>query len=337
MTDALAAATPRRWRLPAPAPDALVAWPPDWGRRFLVSVDVEEEFDWSRPLPPAVRGVAAVRALPDAHARFAARGVPLLHLVDHEVAVDAGAAALLRELAEEGAEIGAQLHPWVTPPHREVPDAVASFAGNLPPALEAEKLDRLVDAITRAAGVVPRAYRAGRYGLGPHTAALLASRGFRADLSVRARFQYREEGGPDFTALGPAAFRLAPGLVELPLSTVYTGRLRARGPALDALAAKLPRGRGALARLGFLSRVPLTPEGTSAREACAAIRAAAGDGERFLHLAFHSPSLVPGNTPYVRTARDLALFHAWWDEVLAALEEAGYRPASLAQALAAAG
>ena len=60
---------------------------------------------------------------------------------------------------------------------------------------------------------------------------------------------------------------------------------------------RVPRARGIAARLGLLSRVPLTPEGTPAAEAIAAIRTAAGQGERLLNLSFHSPSLVPGNTP----------------------------------------
>jgi hypothetical protein len=327
------APVPHRLRFVTP-PGALISWPEAFGRRFLVSVDVEEEFDWSRPFSRAARSVAAVAALPAFHARLTAAGVAPVYLIDHPVAADPRAAATLRAL---DAEIGAQLHPWVNPPHEEAPSPIASFAGNLPAALEAAKLDVLVAAITQAIGTPPRAFRAGRYGLGPATLPLVAARGFAADLSMRARHDYRAAGGADFTRVGVPAFRLAEGPVELPLTTVFTGALRRAGARLDPVAARVPRGRALLARPGLLSRVPLTPEGVSAREAVAAIGAAAADGERLLHLAFHSPSLVPGNTPYVRDARDLARFMAWWDAVLPALAAAGYAPVSLDAVLRAVG
>lgn len=328
---------PHRLRFATP-PDARIDWPAAFGRRFLVSVDVEEEFDWSRPFSRAARSVAAVAALPAFHARLAAAGVAPVYLVDHPVATDARAADIIAALAAEpGVAIGAQLHPWVNPPHEEAPSAAASFAGNLPEALEAAKLDALVAAIARAFGTPPCAFRAGRYGLGPATLRLIAARGFAADLSMRARHDYRAAGGADFSRVGAAAFRLSEGLVELPLTTIFTGALRSSGATLDPLAARLPKGRALLARPRLLSRVPLTPEGVSAREAVAAIHVAAGDGERLLHIAFHSPSLVPGHTPYVRTAADLRRFGQWWDAILPALRASGYTPASLTDILTASG
>ena len=316
--------------------DALIAWPEAFGRRFLVSVDVEEEFDWSQPFSRDARAVAAIGALPAFHARLARAGVAPVYLVDHPVAADARAAATMRALVADGrAAIGAQLHPWVNPPHVEAPSVLASFAGNLPEALEAAKLDALVAAVTDSIGV-PRAFRAGRYGLGPATLRLVAARGFVADLSMRARHDYRAAGGPDFTAVGAAAFRCE-GVVELPLTALYTGALRRAGARIDPRAAHLPKARALLSRTRLLSRVPLTPEGVSAREAIAAIRVARREGERLLHLAFHSPSLVPGNTPYVRTRADLARFMGWWDAVLPALADAGYMPATLDEVIGAVG
>lgn len=91
-----------------------------------------------------------------------------------------------------------------------------------------------------------------------------------------------------------------------------------------------------LARTGLLSRVPLTPEGVLLAEALEAVRHAADDGTAVLNFSFHSPSLVPGHTPHVRDAADLARFHAWWDGMLALLDQLGVRSVSLADLLAAA-
>lgn len=326
-------------RVPAPAPDAMIAWPADFGTRFTLFVDTEEEFDWAAPLSRDRHGTAAVAALRDGGRRLAGHGLPVSYLADWPIVQDPAAVEILRELvADHRAAVGAQLHPWVNPPFDEALTPANSFAGNLPPALEAAKLGRLTAALTAAFGAAPLAFRAGRYGIGPHTRALLAAHGYRLDSSVRARYDYRAGGGPDFGAIGNHAYRAGPGgaLVELPLTTVFTGAFRGAGPALHRRLGRLPHGLGAAARLRLLSRVALTPEDMPLAEAQEAIRVAVGEGVRVLNFSFHSPSLAPGHTPYVRDAADLAAFWRWWDAVLALLARLDVRPAALAQLLAAA-
>lgn len=323
----------------APQPGTPIAWPDAFGTRFTIFVDTEEEFDWRAAFSRGDHGTSAIAAIPAAHARFADRGVSLVYLVDYPVATDPRAVATLhRVLADGRSEIGTQLHPWVNPPFDEALAPRNSYAGNLPEALEAAKIDMLTDAITAAFGRRPRVYRAGRYGIGVATWRLLGQRGYRIDSSMRARYDYRGDGGPDFGAIGNAAFRHAPdmALIELPLTTVYTGRLRHRGEPLYRALAGVPKGRAIAARTGMMSRVSLTPEGMPVADALEAVRVAIGDGERLLNFAFHSPSLVPGHTPYVRDARDLAAFHLWWDKVLTLLDTLGARSASVDEVLAAA-
>ncbi|WP_029625364.1 polysaccharide deacetylase family protein [Sphingomonas sp. PAMC 26605] len=331
---------PPGYRPRAPAPEALVAWPADFGTRFTVLVDTEEEFDWNAPLTRSAHGVSAMAALPAAHRRFADRGVPLTYMIDYPIATDARASALLAALLADGVSaVGTQLHPWVSPPFDEALTPANSYAGNLPKTLEAAKLDALTDAITRAIGVRPIAYRAGRYGIGPNTLQLLAERGYRVDSSMRARYSYAADGGPDFVEIGNPAFRAGPAgaLLELPLTTIHTGWLRRGGTRLYRALGVLPRGRGIFARSGLLSRVALTPEDMPLRDALEAIAVAVGEGLRLLNFAFHSPSLAPGHTPYVRDAADLAQFHRWWDGVLDGLARRAVTAASLDQLIVAAG
>lgn len=318
-----------------PAAGDLVVWPDSFGARFVVFVDTEEEFDWSKPLARENRSVSAVSALPAAQARFAASGVPLALMVDHPIATDPRAIDLIGPLLTGGTAVGTQLHPWVNPPFDEALTPANSFAGNLPHALEAAKLAALTEAITTAFGMRPTAYRAGRYGLGPASFDLLAAHGYRLDSSMRPGFDYAAEGGPDFSALGNQAFRVG-GIVELPLTTVFTGAARAGGMKFYQAAGRIPKGRAVLARSGLLQRIPLTPEGIPLREALEAIRVALGEGVRVLSFAFHSPSLEPGHTPYVRDEADLRAFWQWWDEVLAELDRLGARAVGLEDVVAAA-
>ncbi|MBR0551530.1 polysaccharide deacetylase family protein [Sphingomonadaceae bacterium LXI357] len=312
-------------------------WPADFGTRFTIFVDTEEEFDWRGPFSREARGTTAIAALPEAHRRLSEAGAAITYLVDHPVASEPRAQEILADLLDDGRTgIGTQLHPWVSPPHDEDVNTRNSFPGNLPRELEAAKLDILTDTIRSAFGRSPRIYRAGRYGIGPNTFTLLEARGYRIDSSMRARYSYAGQGGPDFSAVGNAAFRVG-GLVELPLTTVYTGRLRRFAPGLYSALGHVPKGRGLFSRLGLLSRVALTPEDMPITDALEAVRVAVGEGTGLLNFSFHSPSVAPGFTPYVRDAADLREFYRWWDAVLALLAKLGVRSASEAELVEAIG
>lgn len=324
------------YRVPPPARSDLIDWPDAFGTRFMVQVDVEEEFDWSRPLDPANRATTAMAAFPDAHRHFADRGVPLTCFVDHPVATDPAAVAFLAAMLDDGrSAIGAQLHGWVTPPLMPLGRG-DSFAGNLPRPLEAAKIDTLTAALTDAFGRPPLAFRSGRYGIGPNTIELLGARGYRVDCSVRARYDYSADGGPDFHVIGSDAYRTG-RLVEIPFTTMYAGALRTRGPRLYPALGRVPRARGVFARTGLLQRVSLTPEDMPIDDAVQAVDVAVEQGLRLLVLAFHSPSLAPGHTPYVRDADGLARFWSWWRIMLDRLAALGITPVGLDEVIAASG
>ncbi len=314
-------------------PGPRIDWPSGFGTRFAVFIDVEEEFDWSRPLDRAARSTRAMTAFPDMHRRLIERGVGPICMVDHPVATDPASVDILRRAAEERrTAIGTQLHPWVNPPHVDQHLPRDSFAGNLPLALEGAKLRVLTEAIETAFGTRPLIYRAGRYGIGPNTPMLLAGLGYRIDSSVRAHHDYRAEGGPDFRYDNSHARRWG-SITQVPLTTMFVGHARAGGAR--PYFAVPPIARALMARTGMLERVSLTPEGMPIDRAIAAVDAAREEGVRLLVLSFHSPSLRPGNTPYVRTEADLTRFHDWWNRMLCALDERAIANASLDEVLTA--
>ena len=65
-----------------------------------------------------------------------------------------------------------------------------------------------------------------------------------------------------------------------------------------------------------------------------AIDIAIEQGLPVLNFSFHSPSLQPGNTPYVRSNADLALFYRWWDIILDHLARRGVEATTAAQIVA---
>lgn len=260
-------------------------------------------------------------ALPEANARLVAAGCIPTHMVDWPVVDTPATAAILRGLAhDDHCDIGTQLHPWVNPPFKEDISNRNSYLGNLPVDLQREKLFALTERIEAVFGVRPTTYRAGRYGIGPHTADLLAEAGYRLDVSVRSLFDYRHQGGPNFSQHPVWPWRVSDTLNELPLTAAFTGVLR-RCPRIYYGAIG-----GLLARTGIIGRVPLTPEGVPIADARAAIRCLLDDGHQLFSLSFHTPSVVPGHTPYVRDAADLRLFWQWWDGVFDLFAKHGVLP-----------
>jgi len=282
---------------------------------LLVTIDAEEEFDWSAPLDRHHTAVSHMRAVGRAQEIFDRYGIRPTYVVDYPVATQAAGAGPLREIARSGrCTIGAHLHPWVCPPHDEAVNQRNSFPGNLPRELEEAKLQQTVRAIEAAFGAPPRCYQAGRFGIGPHTADLLEEQGFEVDFSICPPFDYGAEGGPDFSRFGCETYwfgRKRP-LLGIPLSGAYVGWVHGGAHALYR-AATSPAGRalhapGALAALRAVDRLRLSPEGFTPRHHRRLTEHLLALGVRTFVWSFHTPSLEPGHTPYVRSDAELRVF-----------------------------
>ncbi|QYU70382.1 polysaccharide deacetylase family protein [Leptolyngbya sp. 15MV] len=324
--------------LDPPPPAARARFAPGFGQRALLTVDTEEEFDWTGQFSATGHSLAHVPRLRVFQEFCEGLGVIPVYLVDWPIASSPEAVEIIGGAVRAGtAEIGIQLHPWVSPPHDEELNPRNSYAGNLPHELERAKLLRLRDLIEQGFGTPPLIYRAGRYGLGPRTHEILREAGVAIDTSVRANFDYRAGHGPDYSAhpLEPWWADDERLLLELPVTTVFWGMLRRQGRWLHPLAQRVPRLQGLLPRAGLLERIPLTPEGVTLEEATRGIDIAIDDGLPVLVLSFHSPSLAFGHTPYVRSEADLDRLYGWLSGVYAYLDRRGVRPTSVAGVMAA--
>src|SRR5437588_2317437 len=298
---------PNTWRT--------IHWPAEQTPMLVVVVDTEAEFDWEAAQPRHARGVTSVKCQDRAQRIFERYGVRPTFGLHFPVSSTPEAFEFIRDLHRSGAcEIGAHLQPWDNPPLIEQITDENSYPGNLPFELEREKLVQLTRCIESNIGVRPRIYKAGRYGVGQATPRILTELGYEIDVSVVPGDNLSGEFGPDFShcRAHPYWFGTDPTLLEIPLSTGYTGLLAPTGTLAYTLTMneclKALHVPGILARLRLIERIKLTPEGISFEEQRRLTRALLRKGHRVFSFAYHSPSLAPGNTPYVRTEADLRGF-----------------------------
>jgi hypothetical protein len=286
----------------------------------IVSIDTEED-NWHRSRDGvAVENIRELRRL----GRFFDRlGVRPTYFTAYQVAIQERAVETLRDICAAGnAEIAAHLHPWNTPPLVEAFVPRNSMLKNLPADLQLAKLRRLTSALEEAFELTPRAFRAGRYGLGRDTVAALSSCNYRVDSSVEPFVSWEEvDEGPTFVGAPLGAYRLAPDrdvrqptldgeLLEIPLSSGFNrtpfslwGRVRR---VLDLMPLRPLHLVGLAARAGLCKRIVLSPELASVPDMLTLSRRLLEQGVRHLHLSWHSPSLKPGLSPFAATAADVA-------------------------------
>jgi hypothetical protein len=288
---------------------------------LIVSVDLEAEFDWSGPRRRTDHSILNVPRQAPVQQIFERYGIRPTYLVDYAVATHPDGYLPLRELVAAGkCEIGAHLQTWETPPFDEELSERTSFSHNLPFWLQKEKLRLLTAAISSNIGIQPVSYRAGRYGIGEEIEGILGSLGYQIDMSALPHIDLRRQDGPDFRHVfsQPYWFGRDRDLLEIPLTVGFCGLLST--PAVPRrITASLyhwlsrPRMKrihapGLFARLGLLERISLTPEGISNDEMTRLARKMISRGDCVFSFSYHSSSLLPSSTPYVRTESDLHRF-----------------------------
>lgn len=169
--------------------------------KLLVTVDVEEEFGWDE-FDRERHVVRGADALEQFHDDCRSVGISPVYVLTYPILMDLNYRHFLkRVLDSQEAELGIHLHSWTAPPYWEQANAFTSYQCNLPEHIERRKLETLCRVFEEAFGQPVRIHRAGRWGGGERTTALLAELGIAVDLSPSAGYSDLMVGGPDFRNL----------------------------------------------------------------------------------------------------------------------------------------
>ncbi len=275
---------------------------------FIITVDTEADNQWQRPSTESVRNISF---LPRFQLLCEKYSLPVTYLITYEVATDQSAINILKSFKDRGAEIGAHLHPWTTPPFSKSRDEDRrwhQFPSELTKEEFRSKLLTLTQEIEKNFGH-PTSYRSGRWGFDESLVSELVAQNYLVDCSVTPKLSWRETRGGSETKTGPDFRRakLRPHyfgrLFEVPLTVIATSSLVRESGALISLYNAL--NNGLLKRL--LNKVFLRvktlrifPE-TTVNDLRSIIRAVKRNHLPVAEFMIHSSELMPGGSPYAKT------------------------------------
>ncbi len=289
--------------------------------KVYITVDTEEDTwsEWSSTDNP----VENVSSIPELQKLFERYGAVPTYLVNYPVVTDPGACGIIKRILETGrCGIGTHCHPWNTPPFAEDINASNTMLCNLPYDLISSKIENVHRKITASLGVEPVCFRAGRWGFSSDVARCIKDLGYRIDTSVVPLWNWSHEHGPDFSDAPYSPYRFDPEeiltedpegtLLEVPVTVGFIQRdfFKSAGFRRAIMNSALSGLHilGLLDRLKILNFRLLSPEVCSRSEIITISRNVLRAGHPHLNMIFHSASLLPGKSEFVKNEGDLEKF-----------------------------
>ena len=272
----------------------------------MTSLDVEEEGLFSGVYRSTGLCVENVSLLPMLAPISRKLGFPLTLFCSHAVFDDPRACASIAWMRDAlGAEIGAHLHHWSTPPFPAVGvinKGEPQRTDRLPNDLLEKRLDNLLERGHKVMGSPLSSFRMGRWDLKNRLRPLLRSRGILVDSSV-CPLRCFEKGADHFLAPSePYWTPETPGLLEVPITQVPIAVPLAH--AWYWLNSKRTKLLDRFHFFGSLSPNPIWHGQTIMR---AAVKMHWKRGGRVLSLFWHSSEMMPGASPAVANWRELGI------------------------------
>ncbi len=275
--------------------------------KLLVTVDTEEQFDWSEFRPDTHR-ICTTADIDRFQSVCAEAGAKPLYLLTYPLLKNQNTTGYFRSLKDSrAADCGLHLHQWATPPGANFSGAYFSFQNNLPRDVYRAKLDVLANAYAAAFGTRACAHRAGRYGVAAPDYDLLSAAGVRFDFSPSAGFDFTAAGGPDFTRLSNHPFTVDSAGRQVFVAPVSGARALRRSRVFLSQEASAP-GFVNLASKPSRRTVPmrLSPEGAQFNDLKALTNRLVTDKIPVITFTLHSTSLSPGANAYAKDAAAVA-------------------------------
>lgn len=278
---------------------------------FILSVDTEEEWDWSTPFPQEHFNINNIQQLTGFQKICDDIGIRPTYFVDYAVVDSTEAVDIIKPAVQDDrCEIGAHLHPWCNPPYYGYIGEKESHVINLPIEQVEQKLLTLVQRLKKEFGVYPQSFRTGRWGIDNKVLQLLTKHGFTVDSSIYPFYQNEffscvgsptQPYWPDLTnPLQQHSQRL---IYELPVTTGFNHNCFTACEKIYRLFSfrwfQWLRLIGIAWQTHLLRKIYLSPELNNSEEMLKLCNVVIQMGYPVLHMYMHSSSLVDNTNSLV--------------------------------------
>lgn len=294
---------------------------------FIITVDVEADNQWQRPSGMSVENIKFLARFQDLCQKY---NFPPTYFVTHEVASSQDSVDILKKFQKNGAEIGAHLHPWSTPPffnsidfelnHHRFPSELSKEELN-------SKLKNLTDLITKNFNTKPTSFRAGRWGVNEEVVLALEKNAYLVDSSVTPKINWllvnssEDTHSPDFSEANIYPYfpdynnMLIAGessVLEVPMTILYTGIFSAEKNIFSNYFVKMPNSffKKLLNHIFFRQKWLRIFHNSKTKDWEAVYKSAVVNNLPVLEFMIHSSELMPGASPYAKTADSVDVIYS---------------------------
>ena len=289
---------------------------------LFVTIDTEED-DWGNyqnydTTTENLRGIEKLQKI------FHKYNVIPTYLINYAVLKDEYHTKYLKEQYEaELCDIGTHCHPWNTPPHTDMRNDADTFMCNMDEDVILKKMKTIHNEIENKMQLSPVAFRAGRWGFGRNVLNVLKKLEYKIDTSITPYVDWEQYSGPIFNLKSNRPFTLRNSLkdsldvdyryedkekylVEIPPTIGYLkSDFKGAEEILEKMKGKVIKKlkiRGILDKTGLVSKRWLSPELSSVKDMKKLTKNVINKGNGFVNMSFHSTSLKPGFSPFVRNS-----------------------------------
>ena len=289
--------------------------------KFYITIDTEED-NWSH-YSASRNTINNISKIPILQNIFDKYGAIPTYLVNWPVAVDKNASSIFKNLLKKGkCEIGTHCHPWNTPPIPKTINSNSLMLSNLSHDLIYNKISRLHSLTVDRMETHPACFRSGRWAFSSNVAKVINELGYKIDTSISPFIDWSDIKGPNFSQLNNDIYKFSPAnifkkddngsILEVPATVGYFQKNVKLCHNFRKIILKSSLRHlkliGILEKLRILNFRWLSPELSTSRDMIRLTKALIRSGQTFLNFSFHSTSLYPGSSPFVKDELQLQIF-----------------------------
>lgn len=300
---------------------------------FIITVDVEADNQWQRPSTLSVENIKFLARFQKLCEKYDFKPT---YFVTYEVANDHESVQILKEFQSRGAEIGAHLHPWSTPPflnslefellHHRFPSELSIEELKL-------KIKNLTALLAKNFGQNPSSFRAGRWGINSGVLEVLVDNSYLVDASVTPKVIWTKKDGvsedihgPDFRSAQVLPYYpsreniLVSGtlpILEVPMTILCTGFFQNENNLLVKLFSALEDSffKKVLNKIFFKQKWLRIFHNSKLQDWQSVYKSAVTNNLPAIQFMIHSSELMPGASPYAKTDQAVDLIYDRLEEM----------------------